>query len=75
VHNLSPEKLFELDAERTQALRIKKIKATIRMSPSNPPPIYMRFPFMDDSDVVLDHEDESVVRTIPYIPHGGIYLD
>jgi hypothetical protein len=42
MHNQSPEKLFELDAERTQALRIKKrIKATIRMSPSNPPPMYM----------------------------------
>jgi hypothetical protein len=38
-------KWFKLDAE-IQALRIKKkIKATIRMSPSKPPPMYMRFPF------------------------------
>jgi hypothetical protein len=38
-------KLLKFDAE-IQALRItKKIKATIRMSPSKPPPMYMRFPF------------------------------
>jgi hypothetical protein len=61
--------LFELDAERTQALRIKKkIKATIKMSPSNPPPMYMGFPFINDADVPLDHKDDSVVCSMPHIP-------
>jgi hypothetical protein len=69
VHNQSPEKLFELDAETTQALRIKKkIKATIRISPSNPPPMYMGFPFINDAEVALDHKDESVVCSMPHIP-------
>jgi hypothetical protein len=61
--------LFELDAERTQALRIKKkIKATTRMSPSNPPPMYIEFPFINDAEVALDHKDESVVCSMPHIP-------
>jgi hypothetical protein len=69
VHNQSPKKLFELDAESAQALRIKKkIKATIRMSPSNPPPMYMGFPFINDADVALHHKDESIVCSMPHTP-------
>jgi hypothetical protein len=56
--NNSPKNLFASAADMIQALRTKKkIKAMIRINPSKPPPMYMDFPFINDSDAALDHED------------------
>jgi hypothetical protein len=52
--NNSPKNLFPSAADATQALRTKKkIKAMTRISPSKPPPMYMEFPFINDSDAAI----------------------
>jgi len=74
--NNSPKYLFASAADATQALRTKKkIKAMIRVSPSKPPPMYMGFPSINDSDTSFDHEDECFVCTIPHTKWCGIYLE
>jgi hypothetical protein len=66
--NNSPKNLFAPAADATQALRTKKkTKAMIRISPSKPPPMYMEFPFINDSDEAFDHEDRCFVCSIPHI--------
>jgi hypothetical protein len=65
--NNPPKNLFASAADATQALRTKKkIKAMIRMSPSKPPPMYMGFPFINDSDAAFDHGDRCIVCSIPH---------
>ena len=74
--NISPKRLLAPPADAIQALRTKKkIKAMIRMSPSKPPPMYIEFPFINDSDAAFDHEDPCSVCSIPYIRYRGIYLE
>jgi hypothetical protein len=59
--------LFASATDATQAPRDKKkIKAMIRISPSRPLPMYMKFPFINDSDAAFDHDYECVVCPIPH---------
>jgi hypothetical protein len=74
--NISPKKLLAPAADAIQALRTKKkIKAMIRISPSKPPPMYMEFPFINDSDAAFDHEDPCFVCSIPHTRWHGMYLE
>lgn len=74
--NNSPKNLFAPAADVTQVLRTKKkTKATIRISPSKPPPIYMEFPFISKCEAAFDHEDQCIVCPIPHIGKCGIYLE
>ena len=67
--------LFAPAADVTQVLRTKKkTKATIRISPSKPPPIYMEFPFINNCEAAFDHEDQCTVCPITHIGKCGIYL-
>jgi hypothetical protein len=73
--NNSPKNLFASAADMIQALRTKKkIKAMIRINPSKPPPMYMEFPFTNDSYTAFDHEDERFVCSIPHTRGWEIYL-